>query len=119
MLALGPKPGERALTELLKVQDSGHLVDATYAPMLIAVGWCSQALNEEKSGEHELALLALMEAKYWTGVMNAAKGVRAAREQTIRATRKATAAKAGSSKHWQLKQEAVQLAIKRLLGKDQ
>ncbi len=92
---LGAQAGERLLKALLKVEQSEPLFDATFAPMLISLGFAGQAFFEENRGEHELALLVLMEAKYWSGVMWASRGVRVAERKTVEETAKKTRSKAG------------------------
>jgi hypothetical protein len=109
----GPQAGERLLTELLKVSKSTELFDATYAPMLIALGFAGQAVYEDDCGEHELALFSLMHAKYWCGVMWASRGVRDAREKTVSTMHRRIATKAGSKRYSRLRTHAQEIAVRK------
>lgn len=110
---MGLQGGERLLTELLKVSKSNELFDATYAPMLIALGFAGQAVYEDDRGEHELALFSLMQAKYWCGVMWASRGVREAREKTVRTMHRRIAKKAGKTRYSRLRTHAQEIAVRK------
>jgi hypothetical protein len=110
---MGPQAGERLLTELLKVSKSSELFDATYAPMLIAVGFAAQAVFEDDRGERELGLFALMQANYWCGVMWASRGVREAREKTVSTMHRRIAKKAGTKRYSRLRTHAQEIAVRR------
>lgn len=111
---IGPQAGERLLRELLKVGQTEALFDATFAPMLIALGFCGQAFFEESRGEHEVALFVLMEANYWCGVMWASRGVREAEKRTVQDTARSTltamSTNAGQARYAELREYAKALA---------
>lgn len=109
----GPQAGERLLAELLKVSKSSELFDATYAPMLIALGFGAQAVFEDDRGEHELGLFSLMQAKYWCGVMWASRGVREARVKTVSTMHRRIAKKAGANRYSRVRARAQEIAIRK------
>ena len=106
--------GERLRADFVSVASSGTPVDMRLAAMTIACGYCVDVPRLLAVGERELAWLSISEARYWCGVTLASRGVEAARNETISATRKSTSRKAASQRVAQrldsTKEEAFRLA---------
>jgi len=101
------------LDRLNKIPGSEFTSHPGHRPILIAVSFCGLTLNALRANTREQAWYSMAQACYWQGVAFASKGIEYARQNTIVATRKNTAAKGGNSRAANqqiIKDEAFRLA---------
>jgi hypothetical protein len=105
--------GAAYLEEFKRIQSTDSSVDLRYGPMMISCAYCLEAMRYLAGSKREIAWNRMSAARYWCGVTLASQGISAAREQTIKATRKhagKNAAKAGAEINYgKTKEEAYRL----------
>jgi hypothetical protein len=105
--------GDKVRDALFAYISSEKPMDNRFTAMIIACAYCidvSRLLGQDK---RERAWVAVSEARYWCGITQANRGVEAAREATIVASRRAVAKKGGdvrSARQDAVKKEAFRLA---------